>query len=943
MLAGHGSLVLVSGEAGIGKTTLVDWLGREAEGEGCLVLNGGCYDLTTTPPYGPWLEIIERYRLRESLPPVPEFVHSDTALTRAGSQETLFMVATRDFFRAIATHQHLVLVLEDLHWADQSSLDFLRFLGRNLSSLHLLVVASYRVDELHRHHALYPLLPLLIREARAQRVEVHPLDAAGNQALIRERYVLDEDDQARLEQYLVGRAEGNPLYAGELLRTLEEEHLLSPAGERWELGDLEQVQVPRLLMQVIEMRLARLSEETRSLLQGAAVIGQEVPLDLWQAVSGVGDDSLATAIEEGQTAGLLIEAAGGERYQFRHALLREGLYQEVVALRRRRQHLRVADVLLRNPAADPDAIANHLQRAGDPRAVEWLITAGERARRSGAAETAAVRFRAAIDLLSPEQAALAGKLSLQIGHLLRKRASTEQAAIQSLREAIQWADEAGDLVMAGVAHSQLGYELLVRHSSEAISELRAGVAVLESVPADAWEHTAAPREGVMVASLTDARMLLAWELSHSAPCGDALRLLGGTLDIPLETLPYYGLLTLYQLATVLGRPELARQAHQRLRQEISAPGDAWVLATTLNGNFNRSVLVYYPDDHTYIAIELGELRRAYALAQELQLVDPFPLRSVQIQLDFIRGNWTTAGLDRDPWSGMTRATIAWRRGDIATAWRELRRWLPRGAASEPGLQTTLHVLQLLVLGGQLMLEAGDEDGARMWAEATDRWLEWSGSVRLRSERHALWARYYRIAGDNQHARHHAEQAVADASNPRQPLALLAAHRVLGHLDTVDKRLDDAESHLQESLRLADACAAPFERALTLLEIARLRADQHQIDEASTLLAEVRAICEPLEARPTLTEMDHLAAQLVEASATKSAGPPAGLTRREAEVLGLIAQARTNREIAGALFISERTVEHHVSNLLGKLGLSSRAQAAVFAVDHGFQPNPPPLT
>jgi len=173
----------------------------------------------------------------------------------------------------------------------------------------------------------------------------------------------------------------------------------------------------------------------------------------------------------------------------------------------------------------------------------------------------------------------------------------------------------------------------------------------------------------------------------------------------------------------------------------------------------------------------------------------------------------------------------------------------------------LLVLPLQHLGGLLALDAGDLDGAREWAAATDRWLAWSGAVLGQSEGQMLWAQYHRQSGNTHKAHQHAERALALATAPRQPLALLAAHRLLGELDTDAGRFADAETHLNDALALADACAAPFERALTLLAMAELRAAQGASDEAHRLLDAVKAICTPLDAKPALARADALTARL----------------------------------------------------------------------------------
>jgi DNA-binding CsgD family transcriptional regulator len=223
-------------------------------------------------------------------------------------------------------------------------------------------------------------------------------------------------------------------------------------------------------------------------------------------------------------------------------------------------------------------------------------------------------------------------------------------------------------------------------------------------------------------------------------------------------------------------------------------------------------------------------------------------------------------------------------------------------------------------------------GARAWLEAHDRWLDWNGAVLGRSEGHALWARYFWLAGDVEQARDYAERALAHASEPRQPLALLAAHRLLGELDTDAGRYEDAARHLDASLRLAEACEAPYERAQTLLALVELRAAMDDRAGAERLLDEARAICELLGAKAALERCHALAARL---AAAPSAAPvyPAGLSAREVDVLQLVAQGLTNGQVAERLYLSPRTVEQHLRSIYNKLGVSTRAAATAFAYEH----------
>jgi DNA-binding NarL/FixJ family response regulator len=207
----------------------------------------------------------------------------------------------------------------------------------------------------------------------------------------------------------------------------------------------------------------------------------------------------------------------------------------------------------------------------------------------------------------------------------------------------------------------------------------------------------------------------------------------------------------------------------------------------------------------------------------------------------------------------------------------------------------------------------------------------------RSEGEVLEAAWHRAAGDLAQARRHAEEALRCATNPRQPLALLAAHRTLGELDVAARRFDPAHAHLDIALALAAACRAPWERALTLLARAELAVAQGDHAAATSALDEVRAICIPLDARSALVRTDRIAAKLTHGDApiAASAAFPAGLTVREVEVLRLVAAGLSNAVIAERLFLSPSTVKVHVANIFAKLGVTNRAAATRYAVDHGL--------
>ncbi len=490
---------------------------------------------------------------------------------------------------------------------------------------------------------------------------------------------------------------------------------------------------------------------------------------------------------------------------------------------------------------------------------------------------------------------------------------------------------------------------------EGISEMESGIAALSAL---------APSERARLDDLTDVadqRGTLALWLARAGRFEDALA--QGTRVLHESTAPassetgggstYGDACTgiAYALAA-LGRPDEANGAFDRAIQTYRTVEHHAHVLWQSGAVLNMLVLPYRTDDLPKRQRLSRQIQEAARRASGTLI--GVPLRIELLPLLVVEGHWAEAyelaamqrsvpsAISVGPGVLLVIGSIARAQGDTDLAWSMVRDQIPDGAATTPGSTLCFETLDALFLAAALTLDANELSAAREWLEAHDRWLEWSGAVLGRAEGALLWARCGLPNGDSREARRRAESALRHASEPRQPLALIAVHRFLGKLDTADQRFAEAEQHLQESLRLADACAAPFERALTLLELAELRAEQRRDEDAIELLAEVRAICEPLRARPTLAKVDALNDRLARSSTTSSAGAlPAGLTRREGEVLRLVAQGLTNREIADRLFISERTVEHHVSNLLGKLGVTSRAQAAVFAVERGLHSSSPP--
>jgi DNA-binding CsgD family transcriptional regulator/tetratricopeptide (TPR) repeat protein len=936
----------MSGEAGIGKTTLAEGLCEEARAYDAVMLTGRCYDLTETPPYGPWVELFGQYQATHELPPPAAFAEHGT-IGAVTSQAVLFQQVL-DFLKSLAAHRPVVLLLDDLHWADPASLDLLRVLARTAPMLPLLIVVTYRVEEIIRGHPLYALLPTLVREAHATRLDLHPLTEDDVRALIGAQYRLRPADAARLITYLQERAEGNPFFLGELLRTLEEEGALHRASDGWAVGDLEQMRLPALLRQVIDGRLARLGEDAQTLLGVASVIGQEVPFGLWAVVTGRDDERLLDVVEQATVSRIVEATVDGMGFRFVHALIRKALYEGVLPLRRRVLHQRTGEALAALPSADADAVASHFQRAGDRRAAAWLVQAGERAQHAHAVLTAVDRYEAALALMERGDAVAAARGWLLIRIAVLLRFTDIPRCLEHLDEARAIAATVSDRALAAITRFLHAF-LYLNHDKhqETLPELAAAVEALEALMAEEYTRLN-EQEGLDNAAGRTWRGSLIYQFALVGRSADAFAMgerfvaeiappTAGGLQ---RGFTYGGAYTGLGIAHALrGHPGAAREAFARAAEVFRLAG----------AHSNASQAVYWDLELGMLPFQtdrVAERRERVAEAErELQQASPSMadlLRPWEFSsLLLVEGDWAaveaSARANRARRTGERRrmancllGPLMHARGESALAWAEVRDMLPDGPATAPGDGTFYQVVQMQRLAVILALDAEDMQTARQWLEAYDRWLEWNGAVLGQSERHALWARYYRQLDDREQASVHAECALACAGDPRQPLALLAAHRLLGELDIDARRFETAREHLNTSLALADACAAPYERALTLLAVAKLHMVAGQKADIVSVLTDVRAICAPLGAKPALARADALAARISGSHDTPSIYPD-GLSAREIEILRLLAAGSSNQQIADILSISVRTVERHITNLYSKIGAHGRADATAYAL------------
>lgn len=273
--------------------------------------------------------------------------------------------------------------------------------------------------------------------------------------------------------------------------------------------------------------------------------------------------------------------------------------------------------------------------------------------------------------------------------------------------------------------------------------------------------------------------------------------------------------------------------------------------------------------------------------------------------------------------------LAHSQGDTDLAWDMVHELLPRGPASEPGDALFPYAIEMLRLAVRLALDGSNTGEARDWLETHDRWLRWSGAARGQAESKLLRAQLQQIDGDLEQSERLAREALELATEPRQPLALLAIHRFLGRFAIDAKRYDEAEDHLGQAHDLAESCAAPYERARTLLDLANLHLLTGRDKDVQPLLDDIRDTAAGLEAAPLTAAVEDLEARL-ESSASETA-----LTARETEVLRLVIEGITDAEVAEQLYISPRTVGQHLRSIYNKLGVSSRTAATRRAVENGL--------
>ena len=405
---GEGALLLIGGEAGVGKSRLVEEVAAEAQRLGLRVLTGHCVDQQGAPPYLPLIEQIEaaarqispealRQALGDNAPEIAKLMPElrvrypdiPDPVTLPPEQERRHLLhGVSEFIERNARRIPLLLVFEDLHWADESTLLLVQHMAPRLPGIAVLVAGTYRDTELQPGRLLAGVLPALLRQRLAEEILLRRLTEEDVAAILTGR--AGSPPPPEVVSLVFAETEGNAFFVEELFRHLHEAGKLFDAEGRWHPGvRIAETEVPRSVSLVIGQRLDRVSADCRRILTAAAIAGKTFPFDLLAAFQGIDPEDLLVALEEAAAATLIEDVSTDRlaRYAFVHEQIRQTLLALVSTARRQRLHLRMADALeaLHGPDADRFApeIAHHLYQAGasapGERTARWLLRAAERA------------------------------------------------------------------------------------------------------------------------------------------------------------------------------------------------------------------------------------------------------------------------------------------------------------------------------------------------------------------------------------------------------------------------------------------------------------------------------------------------------------------------------------------------------------------------------------
>jgi len=969
---GQSHFLLLSGEAGIGKSRMVAAIETEASTRGFLVLQGNCFQRDLTSPYAPLLDLLRLYianqppEVREAelqpfaqelLPVLPDLVTPDPTLTMlptsgpAQEKRRLFVALTTILTKLAAGHP-LMLVIEDIHWCDESSLEFLQYFMRHSTSMPWLVLLTYRSDEVHP--ALTNWLAQQDRDRRAQEFHLESISRSGVDAMLAAIFVLNASTHSELLNTLYPLTEGNPFFVEEVLTSLRANGGIFYAEGSWRSKELVSLRIPRSVQAAVQQRSERLSDTAKELLTLAAVAGRCFYVDLLLHITGQTEAEFLLLLKELIATQLVVEESG-EHFAFRHALTRHAIYEQILKRERKSLHRTLAETIEQVYHATLDAhiedLVYHYIRAEEwQKAQVYAQRAGEKAQALYAPRAAAQHFTNALEaarkLNMPPPANLyleRGRAFEMLGELERARTDYERASVEASNAEdsfMEWKSlMALGFLWAGRDYSQAGEWF--RQAEMKAAALSDPVLQAHSLNrlANWYVNTGRTAEGIQ----THQEALTIFEIQKDqqgmAETLDLLSMANGLHGDAVSAVDYLGqainlfrsqdnsLSLVYALTSravwagpacvettfsALGTPsECLRDATEALQlalkiESLSAQAyanimTAWWLAGF--GDFGNSLV--HAQEAMQIAHEIEHQQWMAASYCVLGRIFTLMLDPNQAIKNLETGLSLASQLGSAWWMGNIRTFLA-------LAYLLKREYLKARSVLETAIPAVTHPRNL-----------------------AERRILWA------------WGEVSFAKGDYQEALSIAENLLVSppGTNRMQPIPWLL--KMKGEALAAMAQLDEAVQTLEEA---KDGALRRQERPLLWRIDHSLGRVYHRLkdkERAERAFAAARNVIIELAASihdPTSREL--FSQEALKVLPREKPIPQlrilaeryGGLTEREREVAALIAQGKSNREIADTLVVSLRTVDTHVSTILSKLGVLSRSRIAVWAVGVGLVKN-----
>jgi DNA-binding CsgD family transcriptional regulator len=962
---GHGALIVLVGEPGIGKTSLCESLAAFVVASGGQALVGHCYDEGSFRlPYMPFVEAFEAYAQEDDadtfradlgsgaadiariVPTVRERLSLSPPLPASQEEDRERLLrAASDLLRTAAKRRPLLLVLEDLHDADRGTLDLLSYVARRVEGSRLLVVGTYRDVDVDRAHPLSAALTELRRAHTFARIQLRGLSPDEVHQLLAE--TSQQTVPRQFAELLHRQADGNPLFVHEMLRFLIDEGLVQrrDGALRRVGGESLASRIPEGLRDVVAKRLSRLGSSTNELLAVASVIGREFQLEILRRVSGQSHEELESALDEASAATIIEERSvvgTTITYRFTHAFFRETLYDEIVAPRRIRLHQQVARELesVHSRHLDQHAaeLAEHYAYSSEGADLAKAVRFGELAARRAAdvfafGESVRHLERAVVvlELADPDDIAKRCDLLLALSEALFSAGETERVIRLTAPEALQLAERLGDprrafracrlgldsLYARGGATSvgQPEYvqwaERLQRYAEpDSIERVHADLAVALTMGADRWrEARSLQTEALALARQhghLETMFVAAFYLIFAGPpekWNERLQLAEEATTWPRDDVNGRAV---GMVLWVAGRLQLAhgnRARAEELWKQIDELAARTNVATAAVSSTQRDAILAIIDGHLEEALALSE--RFVAHSDELGAPLRGRLFNVQLMLPLMLY--------------LGRASEWLRLYDEYAALAGARGSFPEATVTQ----------------GVGLAHLGRLDEAEA---LVDQWLNpGSGDSVVEDSIHlqVLLLQAATLLGKQQAAATLTQRLSCVAHLTGSDFFYTCLGRHLGDAAVLCGDRNAACTYYSLALESAGKIRFRPELALTRLRLAELLvedAKEGMISEAMEHLAIAIPELRAMNMRPALELALSLSNRVAPPPAVESLtrGEANRLTAREREVARLLTDSLSNREIAEKLVLSEGTVEVHVKRILSKLGFRSRSQVAVWA-------------